>query len=598
MVSTVAYIPGPAACGAHMPQYSQKDQSSSAIGTIHFLQSWTPRASIRQQELTRSAQRAHAARQAHLRRREAHQGRQRTGLVLSISSLCKTMLMQAVRKCLSTARIPQDDVTNRQVAGKSLSTELEPCRETAIVRPYLPMTCLAKGNSDPFDCHVFGITPSVNRMFTFARDVYFQTLAVAPLLRRILQGEADHARYFSFGQGNADTTAAQVVCYSACLSRFLPNARDFETEWLPLRIQALRRLRALLSQRTEHSEPAPVLVRQICYLLQADVEARQLDTATSHAMVLKQLFQFMLPNRVTIPLYFGAIHIGLLLATLRFEPTIINLEDWHPTMWQMSWSQVESVVEGLEGPSGLFPTEKELHPIIESHFLRGYFCRFRHYQSIVRLDVVDTLDARSKGVLLAQWAHTRLTDDAAKLLNRYIVLTTAPASSHCEGRLVDTDSLRKLSVSTLIDATLTLSILCTLWVHFLVARIPETGIDIRDISDVLAPKLRETLMALSAHSTSPQLADTGYQEMLFWMLFAGAIFEQSPTIYRRQRLEMEKETSKAQTNTKHHVWWFSSQLAGQARRLGLTRWQNAKNLLERFAYDDLLDPNFKDRFGP
>lgn len=95
-----------------------------------------------------------------------------------------------------------------------------------------------------------------------------------------------------------------------------------------------------------------------------------------------------------------------------------------------------------------------------------------HYQFIVGLDSVDTPEARSKGVLLAQWVHIRLTVDAAKLLNHYIVLTTVPASSHSEVRLVDADSLRYLSISTLIEASLTLSILYTLWIHFLVACIP------------------------------------------------------------------------------------------------------------------------------
>ncbi len=73
--------------GVYVPQPLPREKSSSATSSIRFSTPWTPNATIRERELELAAQRAHAARQAHARRKRSKWTTPATSLVFSIQFL-------------------------------------------------------------------------------------------------------------------------------------------------------------------------------------------------------------------------------------------------------------------------------------------------------------------------------------------------------------------------------------------------------------------------------------------------------------------------------------------------------------------------------
>lgn len=132
------------------------------------------------------------------------------------------------------------------------------------------------------------------------------------------------------------------------------------------------------------------------------------------------------------------------------------------------------------------------------------------------------------------------------------------------------------------EAMLTLTTFCAIRHHAHSPYLDDTDIDLRDASYILAPKYQETLENLES-SISEQESEK-LSEVLLWVCFIGAIFEQRRSLYHLQMLEEKKDGEVR--------WWFTRKLAAQARLLKVTKWEDAKTTLERFAYgDDILEPN-------
>ena len=448
----------------------------------------------------------------------------------------------------------------------------------------LPINLIFRGNSDPFDAYPIRVSPLLNRIISFARDSSCKTLAVSPWHPK-RAGNPEHAMsFFSLGLSTSRSTVAHLTIYGAALVRILPacSRRALEKEWLQVRAEALQNLRSSLAQYNRLSSSAIPLVQQCLYLFQGDTEARLFDTAKLHATTLPHLFRLLTPDPTAIFLFVTAMHSNMEAAVFRSEPLVMTFDDWYPDMWHTIWLKAEAMLTGLCPQPGA-----KLHKGITSPYFREVLLRFRLYLAVPGIEISTTAPHRkAQEDLILLWIATKLVDDAARIWMHFLdmdrprsssFLATTPKKSRTEMDVGLSDSPW--------DAILALTTFCTIRFHAHSPSLDGTNINLRDASYILAPKFKDTLEALEANLTQESRTDNA--EILLWIYFTGAIFEQKKSIYILQMLE---QTTKNTGTT----WYFTRKLADQARRLELARWDDARRVLETFAYGDYhLQPNPK-----
>jgi hypothetical protein len=101
-------------------------------------------------------------------------------------------------------------------------------------------------------------------------------------------------------------------------------------------------------------------------------------------------------------------------------------------------------------------------------------------------------------------------------------------------------------------------------------------INLRDAGHVIIPRMQE-LLALFLEMTPPEDLHK-YDEVLLWMYFGGT--------YYQERVRVGISTPGLPPCGS----WFGDKLATQAMEMGVFTWDEARRLMKRFAYMDVLDP--------
>jgi hypothetical protein len=382
------------------------------------------------------------------------------------------------------------------------------------------------------------------------------------------------------------------------------------------------------------------LIQQCLYLYQCDLEGRFLDTAEIHGRTLKYLFQSLSPSPITMLLFLTAMHTMLELAVLTQSSPIMTFEDWHPNVWQALWQSAETNLVSV-----CSETPADIHPAITSPYLRETLHRLRLYVALPSLEMPwHTPEGKGLSDMFAFWAATRLVDDAVHLLQHFLDLQEAsksrksPSCASTSTDLASTTTIRQPAVfreDAKWESMLTLTLFCTLRNYAHSAFLDVTEIDLRDASLVLAPIYMTALEAISvpmptltptttsSHSSQPDREDMA--EVLLWIYFTGAMFEQRKSLYRGQMLDQQRQiliaptatTTTTTINTSNEAndetqsardrgrccssgspevdktWYFTRSLANHARYMNITAWIEAKEILFRFVHADFLQPNPK-----
>lgn len=531
--------------------------------SIRFTPLWKPGTSVRERELERSAQRSHAARVANANRRKKVQLRLAGYDEPSTPVLgkCNEPSFGASHEAPPNDEDIDSERPHQNSEGSSSS-------QPSVTPPTpQPTTILKRGNSDPFNSFVIDITPTFNRIITFARDSYFPSVTVPKWLRSKASSLPDpHA--FAFGLSSTDSALAHVSTYGACLLRILPRSSrrsQVEDTCLQVRTQALERLRALITQQSKNTPPPFSLFQQVLYLFQGAMEARDFDAAKVHGRMLRHLLLSLPYNPTTTFLFVNTMHTMLEVATHTFQPSIVDFDQWHADQMKTYWTYAESLLPPYE--------LEDVHPCISSPLLKDSLLTLRKW--LARGDALLSDTPAPTGPqrdLISLWSHTRPVSDCLDLLKHFLTLSNVPSFA---------SPSRSYEAGTTLEAALTLTLFCNIRKYVHNSYLDDTDNDLRDATHVLAPRLREVIEALLASTTHEE--QENHAEALFWVYFTGAFFEQGKCIY--QQLLLKRGV------TEEERWWFTSRLAKQAKLLKLEDWEKAKRLLERFAHRDILEPN-------
>ncbi len=447
--------------------------------------SWVPTASVREKELDLSARRSHNARVVAARRKKGY---------------------------------------IEQKQPKDYLQSSEPTDFTS--RPLAP-PALLKGNSDPFDSFTIHVSPHVTRMVRFARDSYYPSQTLTPWRRlNIHRRQHEGLHFFEIGWSSADCTIAHLASYGAALVRILPPdaRRQLEQTWLEVRSLALRRLRNSLAMHSSIGPFSVGLMQQCLYLYKCDVEARIFTSAKIHGTMLRQLLQRTPLNSTTICLFLSVMGNVLQFVCFQLEAPVMTYDDWHPQMWRNIWAKAENIL--VTRSPHLMPG---LHGDIKSPYLREVLSRFRIYLATPNFGPdPSTPQGKTQLNIISMWPVTRIVDDTVKLFAHFQTLRDQYRGQFDNGHVSPTD---------LWEALLTLSTLCTIRHYLNSPHLDDSNIDLHDASSSLAPLLRSILVNYLRSTSEHDLEQ--HAEVLFWVYFTGALYEQRSGEYRQQMLKWE-----------------------------------------------------------
>ena len=237
---------------------------------------------------------------------------------------------------------------------------------------------------------------------------------------------------------------------------------------------------------------------------------------------------------------------------------MLDYGTWLPTRMQQSWKYAEAKLPVT--PSNCW----DVHPSVADALVRSSLVRLKRcmvYQKSSAM--INSEEEKAYGDIVYSWMRSRGLCDIGTLLNHAF-------------DILESQSAKITLGERYINAALTVTVLCCIRKFGGEARF--NGVDIRDASHVIFPKLLDTLQKVIEHATKEEKDRFG--EAILWMWFTGAHFSFQYTKY----LEATNPEGLA------GCAWDYQQLALQAHGTGLTRWTNAAPVLNQFVWSEVMEP--------
>ncbi|RVX66974.1 hypothetical protein B0A52_09188 [Exophiala mesophila] len=529
--------------------------------------------SKREQELEIARQRSHAAKVSHQKRRLKQQA--------SFADYSKIVYYAPETRTYKV--LVENDSPDQDDPGSSINTAgpaetqlqlLQQVDETArSISDIIPGR-----HSDPFNAQGVPISPRINQLLTFVRDIYLPGLYVTSFTKR--SGAATppvttyaegfnlsgHRRAFTIwtsmkeeltDQGRA---LAWLSSYAPVMARYSsPQVRrELLLMATDMKLKSMSILKKKIGSLSNTLPPDIALLAQIVSLFRASCKERDLNSAKVHAEIIRCLI-----DRI----HQGSHQIRTLFITLLSNDTEVALSNMSHTFFEYErW--VEAQFQKFWWNQGIFnlppvPLQHlDLHPSIRVLPSRSACIRLRRYLMIrrMKMNLKDPEDVARSDVIFA-WVSNYSMYDLGLLMNVYVNLL--------EGRGYDQSLvIRSAEASVALTA-----LYCYRWgIH----QATIYGGDHRDGMHLTIINRLQNVLQTTLELANPQDL-LHYQETILWMLFYGARYE-----YRVNRKNANKTTA-----TSQH--WFGHKFAQQVHVLGLPTWEDVRQIMRRFVFFEFLE---------
>ncbi|OAP61460.1 hypothetical protein AYL99_03663 [Fonsecaea erecta] len=426
-----------------------------------------------------------------------------------------------------------------------------------------------EGNSDPFRCFAIEITPALNRILTFTRDValraHYSPLAIRRISRTIagtfeqpyiLGGWADIAASLR----DEGTALARLTTYSQYLSSCVQNPKELRMLVLQMRKRSLQLLREKLERHTDSSasEEKNALKRHIFSLFDAECCCGNTQAAIIHGTTLQKLINES--NTFDAPMAQRLLYIICHSAATSGQRTVPSVGEWIS-------ARSEAFLKEQIPPHPLGVPENHLsHASVTLPELRTLFARCWY------------LGDASK-----QTTPTESPTAATAVQNKnaaYIYVTVSALVNLCRlndmfHNLVEAVWMAGISRSERYTQA-ALSVALNYLTREMFGDLTIGGVNIRDCSVLLMGQLRLTFTRAYQSSSVNERLD--FAPAYLWILYVGALCEHR----RRDNILMVDLLDE---------FWFSPLLALQANLMGVMTWPHMRAMAEQFFYTDIIEPD-------
>lgn len=435
------------------------------------------------------------------------------------------------------------------------------------------------GSGDPFNS-ISGlqVTPEVNHFISLIREKYLAPLYTPPIVLRwgriksfgvrqlndvTIPGARQVQRDMNIAFKYSKTASGWLFCAMSGLLHLFPASETEAAKRVlsQCRAESYRVLREEIAKEGRLNPTNVSLLIQIVYMFKAGIMERQPENALVHTWALQKLVEIKDAD-LSAQLFMILLHNDVEFSLRLMRPTLLDFSGWITEKLESVWTVTELRLPDIGS------AYQAVHPSIQDHPL-AYNSMIRVRRGIAFSTPQTGLDFKNAtdlqiAELMYNWTANRTHHDTGLLLNHFLAFM-----EECEFGKVGNAATR------FIDAALTLTAIYTIRAYLQRATI--NGIDVRDKSYALAPRLKTMLQTALQQMTIEE--QEHYEEACFWMFFSGAHYEES---VRRGLCAAGMPLTEN---------YFSQRLASSAREMGLTRWKDARMVLEEFVYDDFLTPS-------
>lgn len=450
---------------------------------------------------------------------------------------------------------------------------------------------LQRGNSDPFNSAGITITPQVNQVLGFARDICLPAFYFDDVLRDS-SGATQYSRDVTNSSGWISSPAArdgwEVIldalsdkCTAlACLSSWLSlmaacninPVKAHETS-LKMRAGGSALLRQSLIQLNSDTTPDPaklsVFIWQVFWLFYGEFFAGNMSAAQIHGQMLRQACEKAGREIVTDHLLDSIVFVDSNMSAKYMVRTVLDIDHWVPEVFAPIWTKIDNNIPAITGEYG-----ENLHPLVSSEPLRTIFIRTR--QSLILLRQSSQTDSSDIDfATLYYWLNSHAYVDGGILIHKYLDMMEADMS------LTNPPPAQpRYAVYT--RASLCLAALYM--IRDLGHELKVNGISIVDASSSITQHLKAALA--QAHALMPT-SEHRLRSAHLWCAYVGALDEQREHLI----LDHAEKDTPAPVLRDAAGMYFNHLFAELAQSMGLLSWQQVADVLKQFIYTDAAEPH-------
>ncbi|OAP54465.1 hypothetical protein AYL99_11566 [Fonsecaea erecta] len=516
--------------------------------------------SQREKELQASERKAHAAKVAHARRRHVRGvGQVRQGRTSSRTA------SGAVGPGRSTqaADSRTDDHWIEEEAQEDVPAA------ALVLSQHAPLPLSPHGSSDPFSSQAIPITPRVNQVLQYATQSlaslfatsyvrrlfsepykqYFDPKGLQPLIENV------RSFYWTWEWSSAEegSLSSYVSLYATSMTRFMPRHthKEYSMMALTLRTRSLEILRQRVSDLDGTRRPDMALIMNVMRLFRMDSFAGDVKAARLHAKMIRGFAESVPELQQRGHFIRMTVYNDIVSATNQLRRPLLDYDNW-----------IQPFMDECKRPIAHYlpfepANEKDIHYSVSLYQLRKVMKRLQWYLSFVKDGASFTPRTLTEAENIHRWVIISAQKDMATILNLYVDIA------------VDDEPLHLTNIA--LTLALIMALQKSMWDALL------NGADICDSSRAVLPRLEPVMKSILETSTLEELHY--YREAHFWVFFVAA------------QMEQLKLKSSPQNQAPSPSLWFNNMLAQQARFLNLQKWFDARELLQRFVFNEFWEPS-------
>ena len=508
---------------------------------------------IRDQEIDSANRRAHAARISHRRRKQ------------QVPSHTYEPPLGGKSKVLWEEEIPDDNEYYMAIRRKNHDSN--------------PLSLLCEGNSDPFNSVAIVVTPQVNKVVCFVRDVLIPTTFFTPYFRRCAKGGSSEPtvmrtsrvissrgaiRDWNLVKSSLHVEVDAVSCIAGLLSlmgQLSPAAEKDHLAALKMQGRAAELLRHSLASQSEDDPDAEAqLAMRVFWLFRGECLFGDMKAARVHCEMLRHLLERSLRRgNLNMQLMVSVLFNDIDMASKLMQRTILDLDGWFSSVMTPTWDALDPLM-----PPVPLEYKDGLDQVISTEPLKTLFIRTRRLFAVGDEPFNDqdcTDGSRADMIFIFCVSHSMV--DVGIFVNHFLDISQL-IDAH---NPTDSESLGVLYT----EACLNLAALCITRHVGHVAFV--NGVDIRDARPTIMQHLRVNMIKVLERCTTRELMY--YENAHLWILFIGALTEQQMAMHR---VYLRKP-------------WFLSNLVSKARAAGISTWKQLHEKVARFIYSDSVEPH-------
>lgn len=447
----------------------------------------------------------------------------------------------------------------------------------------------------PLAFEVFAIphTPEVNRIVAFMRDAYIPCIYIPNWMRQspdadtplstlvrsralagscgVLRDEQMWCDYPEIQPAWLAGNLSDMIDVFPCEDK--PRLYEIMLQFRQRGIQILRQ--AIFDQTKSKSVPKVSLLWQIMLLYREGLLREQSQGAEAYDVVLQFVEKAYVDNATALNVLIMAMYNDVESACKKIRRTILDFETWLAERYKPFWAFAESYL-----PPAPAHVSTNLHPSLANADRVIYGANLRTRRCLDLSETTNCITVQIPEDDIANdlrwgWVASTGMHDMGLLINQYCNLAEERNQIKEQQELWNHDLRTAMTLTTLFN------------LRKLVQSGSCNGVDLREASRII-PTLEEVLKTALKNSTEEQQWES--RDVLMWMYFSGAWYGEN-TRYQQKRRVWGNRPYVSAWRKQFDAIWFNKQLSTQAHALWLTKWVDARELLQRFTYSDLIQPH-------